>query len=70
MGNCTFTTQSATVESNEAEEDSGMKPEEEEEAKSSGREYAETLSGVGGEDQSVGYIVCFANVVRLYQRKN
>ena len=46
------------------------KPEGEEEAKSSAGEDAETLSGIGGADQSVGYIVCFANMVELYQRKN
>ena len=68
-GNHTFTTQSATVKSNKAEEDSGMKPEGEEDAKSSAEEDTEILSGVGGADQSVGYIVCFANMVKLYQRK-
>ena len=69
-GSHTFTTQSNTVESNEAEEDLGVKPEEEEEAEFSAGEDAEALSGVGGADQLVGYIVCFANVVKLYQRKN
>ena len=38
--NHTFTTQSATVESNEAEEDSGSKPEGEEEAEFSAGEDA------------------------------
>ena len=47
-----------------------MKPEREEEAKSSAGEDTETLSVVGEADQSVGYIVCFANAVKLYQRKN
>ena len=69
-GNHTFTTQSVTVESNEAEEDSGMKPEGEEEAKSSAGEDAETSSGVGVADPSVGYIDHFANAVKLYQIKN
>ena len=69
-GSHTFTAQSATVESNKAEEDSCVKEEEEEEAKSSAGEDAETSSGVGGVDQSVGYIVHFANVIKLYQRKN
>ena len=50
-------------------ENSGMKGEEEEEAKSLDRQDAETSSAVGGVDQSVGYIVCFANVVKLYQGK-
>ena len=58
------------MESTEAEEDSGIKPEREEDAESSAKEDAETLSGVGGADQSVGYIVCLANAVTLYQRKN
>ena len=58
------------MESNEAEEDSGKKPEGEEEAMSSASEDAETSSGVGGADQSVRYIVHFANGVELYQRKN
>ena len=34
-----------------------MKAEEEEEAESSAREDPETLSGAGGVDQSVGYII-------------
>ena len=69
-GSCAFTTQSATVESNEAKEALDMKPEREEEAKSSAGEDVETSSGVGGADQSVGYIVHFANTVKLNQRKN
>ena len=43
-----------------------MKPEGEEEAKSSAGEDTETSSRVGGVDQSVGYIVHFASVVELY----
>ena len=58
------------MESNKTEEDSGTKPEGEEEAKSSAGEDAETSSGFGGVGESVGYMVCFANVVKLYQRKN
>ena len=69
-GNHNFTGQSTTVESNEAKEDSGMKPEGEKEPESSAGEDAETSSGVGGADQSVGYIVHFASTVELYQRKN
>ena len=57
------------MESNEAAEDLGVKAEEEEEAKSLAGEDPETLSGVGGADQSVGYIVHFANTIELYQRK-
>ena len=69
-GSCTFTTWSTTLESNEAEEDSHVKPEEEEEVESSAGEDVETSSGVGGVDQSVGYIVHFPNAVELYQREN
>ena len=47
-----------------------MKPEEEREAKSSAGEDTETSSRVGGADKSVGYIVHFANAVKLYQKKN
>ena len=66
-GSHTFPAQSATVESKGAAEDSCMKAEE---TKSSDGEDQEILSEVGGADQLVGYIVCFANVVKLYQRKN
>ena len=57
------------VESNRAAEDSVTKAEEEEGAKSGGEDL-ETSCGVAGADQSVGYIVHFDNLVRLYQRKN
>ena len=43
-----------------AEEDSGVKPEGEEEAKSSAGEDVETSSRVGGADHFAAYIVCFA----------
>ena len=69
-GNHTFTAQSATAENNKAEEDLGMKPEGEEGAESSAEEDAETSSGVGEADQWVGYIVHFAIVVELYEKKN
>ena len=68
--NHTFTAWSSTVKGNEAEEDSGTKPEGEEEAKSSAGEDADTSSGVTRADQSVGYIIQFSNAVRLYQKKN
>ena len=58
------------MENNEAEEDSGLKPEVEEETKSSPGEDADTSGGPGEADQSVGYIVHFANAVELHQRKN
>ena len=66
-GNCTFTAWSATVENNKTEEDLGVKPVGEEEAKSSAGEDIDTSSTVGGADQSVEYIVHFANMVELYQ---
>ena len=69
-GNHTFTVQSTTVESIGAEEDLSVKPEREEEAESSDEEDPETSSGIGGAIQSVRYIICFANVVKLYQQKN
>ena len=37
---------------------------------SSAGEDVETSGGVGGTDQSVGYIVHFANTVELYQKRN
>ena len=49
-GSHTFTAQYTIMESNEAEEDSGTKAEEEEEAESSVGEYKGTSSGVGGAD--------------------
>ena len=58
------------MESTEAEEDLSIKPERDEEAESSSEEDAETSSGVGGADWSVGYIIPFSNAVKLYQRKN
>ena len=69
-GNHTSTAQSTIVESTEADEDLSVKPEREEEAESSAEEDTETSNRVGGADQSVGYIVHFANAVELYQRKN
>ena len=66
----TVTAQSAIVESIGAGEDSSVNLEREEEAKSSDVEDPETLSGIGGADQPVSYIICFANAVKLYQRKN
>ena len=65
----TFTAPFAIVESTEAEEDLSVKPEGEEQAESLAEEDAETLSRVRGADQSVGYIVCFANTIELYKSK-
>ena len=58
------------MESNEAEDDSGAKPEGGEGPEASAGEDAETSSGFGGMDQLIGYIVCFVNAVQLYQRRN
>ena len=58
------------AESNRVVEDSSTKAAEAEEAESSDSEDPETSSGVAGADQSVGYIIDFANTVKLYQRKN
>ena len=61
--------QSVIVESIGAEEDSSVKPEGEE-VESSDEEDPETLRRIGGTDQPVGYIICFASAVKLYQKKN
>ena len=57
------------MESTEAEDNLSLKPEMVEEAESLAEEDTETLKGVRGADKSVGYVICFANVVKLYQRK-
>ena len=70
-GNCTFTVQSATVESIGAEEDSSVKPEGEEEALSLQMEKTQKPQvGLVEQISQVGYIIHFANAVELYQRKN
>ena len=69
-GSHIFTARSATVDSNRVTEDFGLKAEEAEEVKTSDGEDPETLDGVRGADQMVRYIICFANVVELYQKKN
>ena len=58
------------VESIETEEDSSVKSEGEDEAKSLDWEDPEKSSGTDGADQLMSYIVHFANTVKLYQRKN
>ena len=68
-GRHTFTAQSATVESNRVTEDLSMKAEEAEDGKSSDEENPETSSGFSRADQLVGYIIHFANAVKLYQKK-
>ena len=56
------------VEGSGVAEELGMEAEEAEDAESSNEEDPETLSGIGGTDKLVGYIICFANAVKLYQR--
>ena len=58
------------VEDNEAEEDSGPKSNGKKEAQSSAEEDAGTTGEVSDVDPSLGYIMQFANVVELYQKKN
>ena len=69
-GNSTFATQAVTVRKDKAEEDPGKKPEGEGETEPSADKDVEVLGGIGEIDQSVKYIVCFAKVVKLYQKKN
>ena len=69
-GNCTFTAQSAVVGDCEMEEDSGPKPNDETEAESPAEEDARLTVEVSDVEPSLGYIVWFANVVELYQKKN
>ena len=68
--NHTFKAQSTIVESIGTEENLSIKPEGEEEAESSDEEDPETSSEIGRADQPFGYIICFANGVGLYQKKN
>ena len=53
------------VEDHETEEDSGPKPNGEKEVKSSAEEDMGMSGKVGGTDQLLGYIVCFANAEEL-----
>ena len=61
--NHNYTARSATVESNGVTEDSGTKGE----VESLDGEDPKTSGGVEGADQSLGYIICLANTVKLYQ---
>ena len=67
-GKLTFTAWSVTVEGNKVGGDSDAKPEWEEEVQSSA-EDPKAFSGLGGTDQPISYIVHFANIVELYQKK-
>ena len=58
------------LEDCKTEEDSGPKPEGENEAKSSVEEDAGMAGEVGNVDPSLGYIMWFANVKNLYQKRN
>ena len=65
---CTFTTQSIAVEDHETGEDSGLKSDEEKEVESSAEEDTGLSGKVSSADQSVGYIIQFANGIELYQK--
>ena len=67
-GSHTFTAQSAVVEDHETEEDSGLKPNGENEAESSAEEGAGLAGKVGGTDQSLVYIIWLTNTIELYQK--
>ena len=69
-GSSTFTAWSKVVEYHETEEDSGPKPDGENEAESSVEEDVGTSGEVGDVDPTLGYITCFANAVELCQKKN
>ena len=69
-GNCTFTAQAATAGKDMAEENPGVEPEGEEVTEPSDHEEVEALGKLKETDQSIEYITHFANVVKLYQRKN
>ena len=69
-GNHTLTAQSTAVEDHETQEDSGPKPNEEKEAESPNEEDMGMTGEVSDVDPLLGYIVWFANVVELYQKKN
>ena len=58
------------MESKGVAEDLSMKAAEGEEADSSDGEDPETSSGVGGADQLVGYIICFASMVNCMRGNN
>ena len=68
-GSHTFTAQSAGVEDFEAEEDSDPRPDMEKEVKSSAEEDTGLVGEAGDIDQSLDYIIWFANAVELYQKK-
>ena len=59
-----------TVGNGKAGKDSGAKPEGKEERESSAGKEVEASSGAGGTDQSVEFIIHFAKVVELYEKKN
>ena len=66
----TFTAQSATVADCKTEEDSGPKPSGEKEVESSAEEDVGITGEVGDVDPSLGFVMQFANVVALYQKRN
>ena len=68
-GNCTSTSPAVTVGNDEGEADSSAK-QEGEEMEPLADEEVKALGRAGGTDQPMGYIICFAKVVKLYQQKN
>ena len=58
------------MEDCETEEDSGPKPDRKKEAETSAEEDTGMTGEVGNVDPSLGYIMQFANMVKLYQKKN
>ena len=58
------------MESIGTEWDSSVKPEGEEDTESSEGENQETLSDIGGADHLISCIICFANVIKVYQKEN
>ena len=69
-GSYIIAAQSTAVGDHETEEDSGLKCNEEKEAKYSAEEDVGMSGEVGNVDPSFGYIMQFANAVELYQKKN
>ena len=67
--NHTFTPQSTAVEDHETEEDSGPKPDREKETESSAEEDAGMIGKVSDLNPLLGFVVQFANVVELYQKR-
>ena len=68
-GNCTLTTQAATIENDEGEADSSAKQVGEGEMEPLADEEVKVSGRVGGTDQPMEYIVCLTKAFELYQQK-